>query len=554
MIAATIGLLFCLLQAGAMASLLANHAAFRWVAPAAMLGALVAGYLLAGWEGFTGRSRFQPLIWSVAILVVAAGLAAFYYDLSWDGEWYHQTAILGIARGWDPLTQPLRSFAAPLETWVRHYPKGPWYAAAAIFSATGRIELGKAIDGLAFAALFCAVLGAALDLGLSRSRACALAFLVALNPVVVCELTSYLVDGIMFAFLAVATAAVWTCLAARPRPAVLLAGISASVACINAKFTGLVFLGFVAAAAAIWCFFHHRGHFRRFIVTSALVFLVGAGVWGYNPYVTNTIFRGQPFYPVFGAARYHDRDPQLANEHGETPKNMVGKSRFIRFGYAIFGRPGNQPYRQGRNASLMWPFGARMEDLYAYTFQDPRIAALGPYFSGCLLISLALGIGLAATDRRRWTLGLICGTIVGSLLISPALWWPRYGPQLWLLPIVPLMFAFGGGKGRGPALAAWVLAGLLTANAGIVGWVRFHWETEASRRLRGQLAEMKDSGSTYDVSTGYFTASADERLAEAGVRFQDVGNQRHPDWTELTSVVEGYPLATRYHPSISDHP
>ncbi len=554
MIAATIGLLFCLLQAGVMASLLANQAAFRWIAPAATLGALVAGYFLAGREGIPRKTRHQLLAWSVAIMVLAAGLAAFFYDLSWDGEWYHQTAILSIARGWDPLTQPLQSFAAPLETWVRHYPKGPWYAAAAIFRATGRVELGKAIDGLAFAGLFCAVLGAALDLGLRRSRAWAVAILVALNPVVLCELTSFLVDGIMFAFLAVAAAAVWTCLATRVRPAVLIAGMAASISCINAKFTGLVFLGFVAAAATLWCFFHRRGQLRGLLITSALVFLVGAGVWGYDPYVTNTIFRGEPFYPVFGAARYHDRDPRLANEHGETPKNMVGKSRLVRFGYAIFGRPGNQPYRKGRDAALMWPFGARREDLYAYTFQDPRVAALGPYFSGCLLFSLAVGIWLVAADRRRWALGLICGTIIGSLLISPALWWPRYGPQLWLLPIVPLIFAFGGERRRGPELAAWVLAGLLIANAAIVGWVRFQWETEASLRLRGQLAEMKDSGQTYEVSTGYFTATAHERLSEAGVRFDDVGNQRHPDWKELTSVVEGYPLANRYHPAISGHP
>ncbi len=354
----------------------------------------------------------------------------------------------------------------------------------------------------------------------------------------------------MFAFLAVAAAAAWTCLTARARPAVLLAGISASIACINAKFTGLVFLCVVAAAGALWCFVARREKFRGFVAISAAALFAGTCVWGYNPYVTNTLHRGQPFFPVLGSARYPGtRNPEQANEHGETPKNMVGRGRLVRFGYAIFGRPGNQPYQKGRNASLMWPFAARLEDLYAYNYHETRVAGFGPYFSGCLLFSLALCLWLMAADRRRWALGLIFGTIVASLLISPALWWPRYGPQLWLVPATPLIFIFGDVRPRGRAAAAWSLAGLLIVNAFIVGAVRFRWETRASLRLRRQLTEMRESGQAYDVSTGYFSMSADERLSEAGVKFNDVGNKPGKDWIELTSVVEGYPLANRYRPA-----
>jgi hypothetical protein len=533
-----------------MASLLANQAGFRWVAPVVTVGALAAACGLAGREGLLGANRYRPLVWCLVLMALAVGLSAFYYDLSWDGEWYHQTAILSIARGWNPLTEPMRSFPAPLEAWVRHYPKGPWCAAATIFAATGRVELGKTIDGLAFAAMACAVLGAALDAGLNRRRAWALAAVIALNPVVLSELTTFLVDEIMFAFLVVAAAAAWTCLAGRSRPAVLVAGISGSIACVNAKFTGLVFLCFVAAAAALWCFFARREKFRGLVVISGAVLLVGTCVWGYNPYVTNTLNRGQPFFPVLGSARYPGtRNPEEANEHGETPKNMVARGRLVRFGYAIFGRPGNQPYQKGREASLMWPFGAHREDLYAYNYHETRVAGFGPYFSGGFLISLAFGLWLMVSDRRRWALGLIAGAIVGSLVISAALWWPRYGPQLWLLPVIPLIFVFGSARPRGQVTAAWILAGLLIANAGIVGAVRFRWETRASLRLRRQLTEMRESGQAYDVSTRYFTLSADERLAEAGVKFNDVGDKRGKDWTELTSVVEGYPLANRFHPA-----
>lgn len=549
-VAATFAVMLALMQAGTMASLLAHQVGFRWIAPLAALGALAVGQWLAAREGFARGPRWRLLAWTLVVMAAAAALAGFYYDFSWDGEWYHQTAILSLAGGWDPMTDPLRPFAAPLQEWVRHYPKASWYAAAAIFRATGMVELGKMTDWLAFAAVIAAVLGAALDAGLRRSRAWALALLVAVNPVVLSELTTYLVDGIMFAFLVVAAAAVWTCLAGRARPAVVVAGIAAGIVCINVKFTGLVFLCFVAAAGALWCLCCRREKLGRFVLIAAATLVVGTGVWGYNPYVTNTLHRGQPFYPIFGTDRYPGRDPEAANENGETPKNMVPLGRVNRFGYSIFGRPGNQPYREGKEASLMWPFGARLKDLYAYTYHETRVAGFGPFFSAAFVLSAALAFWLVVTDRRRWLLGLAAGAIIASLLISRALWWPRYGPQLWLLPILPVILIFGAERSRGQVRVAWVLTALLIVNAGVVGWVRFRWETAATLCLRGQLAEMRESGLTYDVSTRYFSASADERLTEAGVKFHDVGDKRGADWKELMSVVEGYPLANRYHPTV----
>jgi hypothetical protein len=227
---------------------------------------------------------------------------------------------------------------------------------------------------------------------------------------------------------------------------------------------------------------------------------------------------------------------------------MVGRNRAVRFAYAIFSRPGNQPYREGKTASLMWPFTARVHDLYAYTFQDPRVAALGPYFSGCLLLSVGLGVWLLfrLDSSSRWLLVLASATIVASLLISKDSWWPRYGPQLWLLPIVPMVFAFREGSSRLQIGLPWVLCVLLLVNAAIVATVRLHWETRASLTLRHQLRDLRDSGQEYEVSARYFDDSATERLTEAHVRFRDLGMTKIPKRHELESVVEGYPDATRY--------
>jgi hypothetical protein len=437
----------------------------------------------------------------------------------------------------------MRGFANHLQLWVRHYPKGPWYEAAAIYKTAGHIELGKCVTWIALAAMFLAVLAALLEVGLRRASAFVLAALIALNPVVTSELTGFMVDGIMVSFLTVAIASMLSAMRL-PGWAVLVTCVTASIVVINVKFTGLVFLCIAFAAAGVWCCLKQRARTGRFAMAACGTVVLGVCVWGYNPYVTNTIQVHQPLYPVLGSAQYPSVDHV---ERGETPRNMRGQTRFFRFGYAIFGKPGNQPYFVGPNARLMWPFMAHRADLYAYTYQETRVAALGPWFSGCLLLSLALTVWLVAGHTGdRWALLLICATIVASLLISRHLWWPRYGPQLWWLPIVPIILALQPGGPRRHRGLAWAVAGVLMLNALIVAGVRMSWETTHSMALRRQLKQMRNSGKEYRVSTRYFSESAKVRLGEAGISYQDLGMKKLPRGHELVSVVEHYPDAIRY--------
>ena len=545
---ATVAAFLCLLQLGAMASLVAHRAGFALVAPMALMAALLIGYWLARREGLPNRMCWWPV--GVALILLASSLllSAFFYDLSWDGQWYHQSAIISIAHDWSPLSEPMRPVGHS-ELWLRHYAKGPWYAAATIFATTGGVELGKCINWLILLAAFFGTLAACLNGGWRRSRALAIAAVVAINPVAVSELTTFLVDGVMASSLILTVVATVTALR-QPRPAVIATGIAAAIVCINAKFNGLIYLCFLLAAVGLWSLFKARRSLAHLAYIAGGTLVLGTCFWGYNPYVTNTLYRHQPFYPILGSANYPSLTEQGndGNEKYETPKNMVGRPLPMRYLYSVFGRPGNQPYREGKNASLMWPFTASLHDLYSYTFQDPRVAALGPYFSGCLVLSFALGVWLLfkLDTSSRWMLVLASATIIASLLISKHSWWPRYGPQLWLLPVIPMVFALREGASRLQVRLTWALLALLLFNAGIVATVRFNWETRASLTLRQQLRDLRESGQEYEFSTRYFDDSAKERLTEANVRFRDLGMSKLPNGHELESVVEGYPDAIRY--------
>ena len=119
---------------------------------------------------------------------------------------------------------------------------------------------------------------------------------------------------------------------------------------------------------------------------------MGVLIFGWNPYVTNTINRGNPFYPMLGSSAYPSLSAmgQDPIELYETPHNMMGKNRFIRLAYAVFGRPGAQPYFPGQNAVLMLPFDIGWKDFQLYYFHDVRISGFGPLFSGVLILSIIL--------------------------------------------------------------------------------------------------------------------------------------------------------------------
>jgi hypothetical protein len=547
-LAATISLLLCFVQLGVMVSLLAGRVLFPLVFPAAVLGALIVGNRLLRRDGFARPEQWKAAGILLLLLGSSLALSAFFFDFSWDGEWYHQAGIIHIARDWNPLTDPMRNFVDHIVQAERHYAKGPWYFAAAVWGATGHIEWGKAINWLALAASFSALFAAALNGGLRRRYALGIAAAVAINPVVMSELTTSMVDAVMISFLVVAAAALFTCLH-RPSAPALIAGVAGAIVSINAKFTGLIYLCFALAAGALWCMLKRRAWWWKFALAAAAALVLGVCVWGYNPYLTNTYYRHQPFYPLLGSAQYPSLEKlnQDDNERWETPKNLVGRSLPLRFFYAVFGRPGNQPYTKGRNASLMWPFTAVPADLYAYKYHETRVSGFGPFFSGCVVLAFLLGAWmLLGKEPSRWLMVLMAVTILASLSLSRHLWWPRYGPQFWLLPILPVAFTLRQSSSRFRLWLARILLCLLVVNAAVVSFVRLHWETKASITLRHQLRQMRDSGREYEVRTMYFDDSTNVRLHEAGIKFRDVGMKSMPDSAELMSVIEEYPAPVRY--------
>lgn len=513
---------------------------------------VTAATLLAAWwfgyrSGLTGTQSVAAAVLAGAVIAGGVALAAGFLDLTWDGQWYHQTALYKMAGGWNPLRDPMHAFGGTWDLWVLHYGKGPWYIALALFATTGSIEVAKAAAAITPAIAALVVVAAALDLGLDRRSAFLVGILTALNPVTTCAVVTHQVDGILVSLMA-CTVAAGICFCRRPTWLSAVVVLLSATLCINTKFTGFVYLWFFFVAGAVYCVWRRRPAVGRYVILVCAAVLLGTVVLGFNPYVTNTVHRGHPFYPVQGTVEH----PSLAQrgedpiERYETPRNLMGRSRFVRLAYGVFGRPGTAPYVT-QDAELMWPFAVTWRDFALYYFHDVRISGFGPLFSGALLLAVALTVlGCARRALPCGVVLLLGGTTVASLLVSTHTWWARYGPHLWWLPVIPVAAAL---RVEGQPLlrrAAILIAALLLMDTLMVTAVHMRWEWRSTQALRQQLLDLRQAGAM-SVDLAYFDVPVAERLRASGVVFAATTRSECPGERQLTlmSVCRGYPGAVR---------
>src|SRR5215831_10420291 len=70
--------------------------------------------LMSLWLGNKSESSLREFLWPIVVsslmILFSLAFSAFYFDLSWDGQWYDQAAIYQIKRGWNPIYEPLKTF------------------------------------------------------------------------------------------------------------------------------------------------------------------------------------------------------------------------------------------------------------------------------------------------------------------------------------------------------------------------------------------------------------------------------------------------------------
>lgn len=458
-----------------------------------------------------------------------------FYDLSYDGQAYHQEAIIHLASGWNPVYDKEIALPTGQGIWINHYAKAAEIAAASIYKATGLIEPAKVINLLAMAASGLLGLAALLTIKPeNRISAWVVALLLALNPVSVYQSFTFYVDGLLGSLL-LCMLALGCLIAVRPGGLLLWMYTLAMIMTMNIKFTAIGYAGVLTAGLLIALYMKEQfAGLKRLLRIAALGGMIGVLIVGYNPYVTNTLYNGHPFYPLAG-------EGAIDVVKNFTPRNLEPMNRFEQAAASYFAVPmGNSTNK--KPTQFQWPFTFSAKELPVFAETDVAIAGFGPLFSGALVLALAV-LALSFRKRPGVTLAAIgvIGVLAASSFLNPAAWWARYVPQLWAVPLICLWLAFcvKGNKllqGAGIALAVVIAANALLVSGSYVS-SQWAWSGE----LRGQLAQLQSAARPVKADFTYSWSNR-ERLKAYGIEFKEETPLACSDGEKVTLMKSGTTL------------
>ena len=143
---------------------------------------------------------------TILLAIISTYCVGKTFDTSADGCFYHKPAIGLIKEGWNPLYESSEDFCKDNDTeiensgqflWIDHYPKVTWNFAASIYSVTNNIETGKVLIVLLAISLASITYYYLTQKKLKDWQAIAIAIGLVANPIVLSQIFTYYVDGVM---------------------------------------------------------------------------------------------------------------------------------------------------------------------------------------------------------------------------------------------------------------------------------------------------------------------------------------------------------------------
>jgi len=401
---------------------------------------------------------FLGLIFSIVIFAISIFISQNILDFAHDSNWYHKAALGSLANGWNPVYEEFGEFAENseldiinmkyAEIFTQHYCKASWIVGANIYSLTGDIETGKAVNLLMAYILFAFTFHYLSIVYLKWWQAVIVSGLIVYSPLTVSQIFTLYVDNLLY-----------TCLIGL---IVMLFGISDKkyevdervkyfalfglvVFCINIKFTGLAYAGvFCLLFYIIWIIYSIiKKEFKKVFIKNTVFYIVTCSIAiflvGFSTYVTNYVDDGHPLYPLAGENK---RDIMTGNQ--PTAFNRItGIQRLL---ISVFCKTEN--ITDTRLPDLKFPFTVYDEEVEITSVgPDTRIAGFGPLFGGVLCFSAAVitfGMFCLFKLSKYWFTIILANIVVIFTLLFciEESWWARYSPYFYLIPIFALVMLF----------------------------------------------------------------------------------------------------------------
>lgn len=497
------------------------------------LPALYAIYAVAvfAWrtrEGF--RIKLSQLV--LAVLLPLLFLATSYclstaYDTSWDGQDYQQSAVIELARGWNPWQTNVLPISLPTSAeYVVGYPKAIWLLQAATYMSDGHLRAAP-ITGLVLASIAGILVFAALRrLRISKSWSWIIMLLAVFSVHFLQQMPTFMADGYSYELCLIAIAG-FVLLTHDPGKKWPLAIIfSAWLLLAGGKFSNLFICAVIGLVVAIYLYRMHayklpemRALCLGFAIVAALVLWV--------PFGTNTLRSHSPVYP-------QNRSNESAKlRFDNVPNNLKHSNRFELLFYGIYSstEPANagNPTSAQNVAQLKVPFTFHKYEVQEANNFQGRVGSGGILFSGIFSLAMLLLAALWVTRHQPknrpllFRMSMLVLLIIVSALVIPVPNKLRYSPLITLIPLL-VVATIVGMRGKRPMwtrIGAVVLIVCIFANTAVTAGSLMNGRRTSARVINTQLQQLKHADATYNVYVGTFYSNY-VRLQEAGVRVRRV--------------------------------
>jgi len=379
-----------------------------------------------------------------------------------------------------------------------------------MYKLTDQIEIGKMFNLLLLAASFFLSVAAMLTaFPTKKGRAVLVSLLAAFNPVVLTQATSYYIDGQLGSLILIICALGYL-LFKQYRSLVLFTLCAALMLLAQIKFTALVYAVLLGCGLLILFFFYDRQRkWKSLLGWLSVSLLITVVIVGFNPYVTNTLSKGHPFYPLSGKGAV---DIMTSN----SPHNFKEINALQKLGTSLFSKSAN--IATPNDTTFKWPFTVTFDELMVFYGPDVRVSGMGPLFGGVLLLCCLLLFLLLTSDRAKSKPFLVISALLLlTVIVNPESWWARYVPQLWLIPILIAIAGWRADK-RLTRMITTAMVVVLTVNMLLVGTAHTVGQVIINGYAKQQLQDIKNSNKTLIVDFHHFNAIR-IRLQEAGIPF-----------------------------------
>ena len=468
--------------------------------PFSALIAAVIFYLLLNSEGYKKQTVWGILVFVGGLCAILFTISGHFYDFSFDGQWYHQDAIIFLKNGWNPFyDSPILDeiVSGKNANYINCYPKAPWTISACVYATSGAIEYAKFYQFVLLGASFFLSLHFLLRwFPLSILSAFLLSFVVAFSPVVVGQTLSFYVDGqlAVFTLLTLYFICDWVANLEKKVPLLLLGLCLIYLA--NIKFTGLIYSMIFLFFAFTWVFWKDRGRALKMLLRLSMVMTLAIFVFGFPTYGTNILHKGHPFYPIMGK---NNEGKEIASS--QYPMNFFGKNRFEKFYLASFALPNyTAPKTHPSIPKVLFTSNVVKASLPYYRNHQPvEMSAMGPLEAELLILLVPLFLLSFLFYRKVWVYILFFG-LATSCIIQPEFWNYRYAPQLlfiYLLVIIPVLLSkYWLIKFYGHLLLVGFMISFMFAHIQY-----YQWNSEMTGLLNKNFAALKDK--PYSLKKGW---------------------------------------------------